>query len=321
MDNQNSISVAMATYNGSRYLCEQLESLASQECLPCELVVCDDGSTDETVSILEDFSRRAASLCSGDFISFCDQDDVWLANKLKDAYEAISENSEVQLVLQNAYICNERLERSSRVFPDSIPPGLYGKESQFGFWVWLGFLQTFRASLLEGIAGVARPRNYYPFHKVLSHDKLTCLLANAFGGIFVLPRPAALYRRHSNALTGSYAAQTFRQRLDKAIRVGSDHYLFLAEVSAETAGYLRRLARNVHRDRGSYLIGSAESFDKLSRIYSLRADLYSSTIFMDRVENYVRVAQLGGYTGSPMISLGLKSAAKDLLCVFGLLGA
>jgi len=99
-----SISVAMATFNGARYLGEQLTSLSSQTVKPLELVVCDDGSTDETAAILQSFSAlapftvrvfknaerlgyqqnfiKAASLCKGSLIAFCDQDDIWNDDKL-----------------------------------------------------------------------------------------------------------------------------------------------------------------------------------------------------------------------------------------------
>ena len=77
---------------------EQLESIAGQSEKPCELVVCDDGSTDDTVTLLEDFARRvsfpvrlfrnekqlgpvqnfarAVSLCRGEYVALCDQDDI-----------------------------------------------------------------------------------------------------------------------------------------------------------------------------------------------------------------------------------------------------
>jgi glycosyltransferase involved in cell wall biosynthesis len=99
-----SISVAMATYNGERYLPEMLESLAAQTRRPDELVVRDDGSQDRTVGILKAFARRvpfrvevlaggprlgfaqnfiaASRACTGRVIFFADQDDTWRPHKL-----------------------------------------------------------------------------------------------------------------------------------------------------------------------------------------------------------------------------------------------
>jgi len=98
------LSVAMATYNGERYLPEMLDSLARQTRLPDELVVRDDGSTDGTLAVVADFAARArfpvrvlpsdvrlgyaqnfvtvSRACSGDLLFFADQDDVWHADKL-----------------------------------------------------------------------------------------------------------------------------------------------------------------------------------------------------------------------------------------------
>jgi glycosyltransferase involved in cell wall biosynthesis len=97
-------SIAMTTYNGERFLDGQLRSLSEPTLAPAELVVCDDGSTDQTVDILKRWAQRlpfplrffqneqrlgsrrnflkAASLCVSDYIAFCDQDDVWSKNKL-----------------------------------------------------------------------------------------------------------------------------------------------------------------------------------------------------------------------------------------------
>src|SRR4051812_29809463 len=99
------VSVAMATYNGAEFIRDQLRSLALQKRLPDELVVSDDGSTDDTVDILEAFAEtapfpvrisvnrenlgftrnfeRAILGCGGDIIYICDQDDVWFPNKIQ----------------------------------------------------------------------------------------------------------------------------------------------------------------------------------------------------------------------------------------------
>src|SRR5882762_9087557 len=98
------ISIAMCTYNGARYLREQLDSIAAQTRPPSELIVCDDNSLDETREIVAGFAasapfpvrlgvneqnlgsirnfERAIKLCEGDLIALSDQDDVWLPEKL-----------------------------------------------------------------------------------------------------------------------------------------------------------------------------------------------------------------------------------------------
>ncbi|MBQ2594941.1 MAG: glycosyltransferase, partial [Candidatus Riflebacteria bacterium] len=113
MENQYefNISIAMATYNGEKYLLEQLQSFCKQTILPTELVIYDDCSTDKTCKIIEEFSNtapfkvklirgekniggsvrdgygmsfsKAAEACKGDYIFFSDQDDVWFPNKIE----------------------------------------------------------------------------------------------------------------------------------------------------------------------------------------------------------------------------------------------
>ena len=108
------ISVAMCTFNGGRYLEEQLESIALQSRLPSELVVCDDRSSDDTLSILKRFQKnapfeikvvqnnqqlgstrnfdQAIGLTRGDFIALCDQDDRWVTSKLERLSDALIED-------------------------------------------------------------------------------------------------------------------------------------------------------------------------------------------------------------------------------------
>lgn len=111
---EHRISVAMCTYNGGRYLKEQLESIGAQTRLPCELIVCDDVSTDDTITTLKAFQARApfpviivqntAQLgstrnfdqaigkCSGELIALCDQDDRWLPHKLRRLSDCLIDN-------------------------------------------------------------------------------------------------------------------------------------------------------------------------------------------------------------------------------------
>jgi glycosyltransferase involved in cell wall biosynthesis len=117
------ISVALCTYNGAKFLEEQLASLGAQDRLPDELVVCDDGSTDNTIELLDSFARtaafpvhihanpvqlgstlnfdRAMRLCAGTLIAFCDQDDVWRQDRLSACAGALREDPGMGLVFSN----------------------------------------------------------------------------------------------------------------------------------------------------------------------------------------------------------------------------
>lgn len=99
------ISIAMTTYNGENFLIEQLESFANQTVLPNEVVITDDGSTDNTLNLINSFKEtapfdirvysnkinlgytqnfnKALELCINDLIFLSDQDDVWFPNKLE----------------------------------------------------------------------------------------------------------------------------------------------------------------------------------------------------------------------------------------------
>ncbi len=128
------VSIAMATYNGARYLQEQLDSFVTQTRPPDELVVCDDCSSDATIDILESFRRgapfdvritrnstrfgysenfgRAISRCDGDIIFLSDQDDVWLSGKIDTVCHVFEENPGLLVVVNDAELTDKDLNRN-----------------------------------------------------------------------------------------------------------------------------------------------------------------------------------------------------------------
>ena len=111
-------SIAMSTYNGEKYLAEQLESIFAQTRLVDEIVISDDGSSDGTLAIIESFReahadvkwnvmtsarnqgfrasfRRAIAACTGDVIFLCDQDDVWMPDKVGEMLAVFEKNERV----------------------------------------------------------------------------------------------------------------------------------------------------------------------------------------------------------------------------------
>ena len=122
------ISIAMTTYNGSKYISEQLESILNQTITDYELIICDDCSTDNTIEIINEFQKkdsriklyhneqnlgfkknfeRAIKLCTGDYIALCDQDDVWTENHLEVLLNNIGDNL---LCCGNNELVNQNLE-------------------------------------------------------------------------------------------------------------------------------------------------------------------------------------------------------------------
>src|SRR5467141_2319930 len=127
--NELCISVAMCTYNGARFLPEQLESMAAQTRLPGELVVCDDRSTDESVEIVRNFARaapfpvrlemneenlgstknfeKAIELCQGEIIALADQDDVWRPEKLSCIAGVLEPDDRIGAIFSDAELIDE----------------------------------------------------------------------------------------------------------------------------------------------------------------------------------------------------------------------
>jgi glycosyltransferase involved in cell wall biosynthesis len=114
------IAVALATYNGSRFLKEQLTSLLQQTRKPDHVVISDDVSSDDTVAVAEDFRRIApfrvdvlagrrqlgvlgnflwaAQACEAEYIAFCDQDDIWLPQKLEICEQALKLTNSLAII-------------------------------------------------------------------------------------------------------------------------------------------------------------------------------------------------------------------------------
>lgn len=166
------VSIALATYNGELYLREQLDSLLNQTYKNIEIVVSDDCSTDGTQSILQEYAHkdkrvywsvnknnqgfisnfsRAVSLCSGEVIFLCDQDDVWYERKIEKHLERYKDST-IQWAY-NEVVVTDKNRKIIGYLTDTILD--YWTRRNLLYYTWgscvLGCATSYRASLIKNI--------------------------------------------------------------------------------------------------------------------------------------------------------------------------
>jgi glycosyltransferase involved in cell wall biosynthesis len=211
----------MCVYNGERYLIEQLESIIGQILQPDEVAVYDDCSTDSSVSIINNFIKKhnllnwhvtinphnkgwrmnfydALSNCNGDYIFFCDQDDIWYPNKIATMIEVMNNNPEI-LVLngipdvinsENEIIKNLETINIQSNFDYSIHKSdLY--DNMFYWKHRIGSTMAIRKILKEQLLLFER-------NNLFAHDIWALNVSALMGGCYWIDFPAIRYRIHDN---------------------------------------------------------------------------------------------------------------------------
>jgi glycosyltransferase involved in cell wall biosynthesis len=207
-----SVSVAMATYNGERYLPEMLESLAAQTRPPDELVIRDDASEDGTVGILHAFARRvpfrvdvtagsqrlgyaqnfvtASRACSGGLVFFADQDDTWRPPKLATVLQQAPRRRRPQ-----AFFHDFSLETEDGT---EVSSSYYDLLAQRGF----GPVAALKGCSMAVTRGFVDLWGWPPADSPISHDLWVALLSTAFGQRRNLPVPLIDHRLHDSNASG-----------------------------------------------------------------------------------------------------------------------
>lgn len=212
-----SISIAMATYNGAQYLQEQLDSIRSQTLLPDEIIVCDDGSNDATVKILEIFSaaspfvvkvisneerlgyarnfEKAINLCGGDIIFLSDQDDVWFETKIERISREFKEHAATWVIVNDAELADADLKSNGLTVAGQLLSTGQPVEQ-----LLLGCCIAFRSELKPLIMPVP-----YQSH---GHDGWINTLGKALNCRYFVSDILQLYRRHESNTSGWYTTST-----------------------------------------------------------------------------------------------------------------
>lgn len=205
------VSVALCTYNGARFIDEQLASVLAQRGVELELVVCDDESSDDTWDRLQAWAAKeprlrlwrnpqrlgfaanfaqAISHCRGEFIAPCDQDDVWRPDKLSRLLSAMGEHllcyCDSELVDEQGHSLNQRV---------SDRTGMYSGRGVLPLCFWnsvSGHAMLFRHRLLA---------QAWPFPAGCFHDWWLAAAAASQGSVAYVAEPLVAYRQHSRSQT------------------------------------------------------------------------------------------------------------------------
>ncbi|MCE7042060.1 glycosyltransferase family 2 protein [Dyadobacter sp. CY312] len=221
------VSVAMCTYNGAKYLPEQLESIANQTIPVEELVVCDDGSTDNTIEVIKAFAQtcsfpvavhsnaenlgstknfeKCLNLCAGDIIFLCDQDDKWREDKVEKQLAYFKANPDKDAVFSDAMMIDNDSKPIGRTIWEEIEftttyqkKWLEGKahEILFNGFVVTGATLAIRKSSLERLMP-------FPTHvEDLIHDAWMAMVLSLEDKIGFIAENLISYRRHESQQVG-----------------------------------------------------------------------------------------------------------------------
>lgn len=245
------ISVALCTYNGARFLREQLDSLLAQTYTNLEIIAVDDRSSDETAAILHEYAardprlrvtvnasnvglqqnfQRALSLCSGDLIAPCDQDDVWLPQKLSTLFDIIGDRSmaycDSEFIDENGHGLEVAMSDTCTMV-STDDPVIFAVANCVA-----GHAMLVRKQIVERALPV--PSHFY-------YDWWLAAVAAATGGVVYCGLKLVRYRIHTQNATAHLRSQSvlrerghrstqlkqFRLRLESLARLPGKHRKFI----------------------------------------------------------------------------------------------
>lgn len=207
------ISIAMASYNGEKYLKEQLDSIYAQTYKNIEVIVTDDCSTDKTVDILEHYAKscglkyfvneknlgfvknfeKVLSLCDGDYIALADQDDIWCKDKIEILFKNVSGHL---MVHSDAMLINDQGKMIEESFTKQSKKKIYQTTQEYLF--------------INNVTGCTSMIDKTLLKKALPipskfgvHDYWLAVIASTQGSIAYVDKPLVKYRQHDNNQIGA----------------------------------------------------------------------------------------------------------------------
>lgn len=284
------VVVLMSTYNGEKYLKEQIDSILNQSIKNIELIIRDDGSKDSTRKILREYSEESDRIkvifgenigveksyrellkysVEADYFAFCDQDDIWLDNKIEKAIEEMNViKNEPVLYYSEVKAVNNNME----IILTSHYTGIDTLGSSFNTTPVIGCTVLFNNILKRYI------EKYGIAENIIMHDLYMYRLCLAIGGHIIHDKNSyIMYRQHENNVVGISSSSLKKLKIydkfKKTRRTMAKDILELygKYISDDNKQILNKVAK--FNDKMSFIEKLAYIFDKRFKSKKTRSDL------------------------------------------------
>lgn len=298
------VNVLMSTYNGSKYLKEQLDSIFNQKNVEVKLIVRDDGSSDETVAILNSYSSKIKvyqgnnlkpaksfmellylSELDGDFFAFSDQDDIWKEDKLMTAVKKIRELEIKDNDIPILYCSDKELiDINGNIIPHKKEKYNISFESSIIKNIATGCTIVMNKKLMEEL------KKYRPNY-IEMHDSWAYRVCLAIGGRIIYDEKETIkYRQHAHNVIG--ARESVIKQVSRRIRsfFNCQHVRektateLLNGYATDISDYNREILLNLSNYRNSFKNKMAIFFNRDIRVRILKDDwIFRIALLINRV--------------------------------------
>ena len=286
------VTVLLAVYNGEKYLKAQIDSLLNQTVKDIKIIIRDDGSTDNSPFIINEYCKKYSQIvsklsgkatgsakcnfaellynCDDDYIMFCDQDDVWLPQKVEKTITAMKSaegenretpvlvHSDLKVVDQDLNVISNSFFEFQRLNQDSITlPKLLVQNYVTGCTVMINRALKQKCGKIP--------------NECVMHDWWLALTAQLFGKIVCISEPLMLYRQHSGNQVGakaSYGIALIKRKLATLNKVRENYNATYSQAQAILDKYADQIENQERKLLEIYI--SIPHKNKFKRIHLVR---------------------------------------------------
>jgi len=243
------VQVLLSTYNGAPYIAEQLNSILEQTYTNIHILIRDDGSTDDTLQILEHYARKHPKQINyqkrenigvirsfwslieeadtaAQYFCFCDQDDIWMPHKIADQVNVITTRL-LDSPDQPSMVCTSTQITDEHLKPTIVWPQNLKKEPSF-FNALFQNIAVGTTIMLNHAAFKLFYNKDIEMNRIQMHDWWIYLTVSCLGKVYFDPKPSVYYRQHGGNVVGGESTQlqkikkkwnSFRKHKDKKLLV------------------------------------------------------------------------------------------------------